>query len=174
MKSNSTHGLEATAYHEAGHAVVSWWLGVGIRRATIIPNTANNSLGHVLNHPLGQSTLEGMEFAELFASSRLRAEKLVMVAMAGEMAQRRYDSRSVRSYHASSDREQIVTVLERYAVYHDGIIDVRPHQKLLQGWTEMILNRLWYVVETVARALLERHTLSGKELRAVMLDAKRT
>ncbi len=172
MKRNPELDLQATAYHEAGHAVVAWWLGVGIRRATIIPDKSDNSRGHVLNHSLRPSTYEGIELADPFDTSRLRAEKRVMVSMAGEMAQRRFNPHSVRFYHASSDREYIIGVLERYAIWRDGIRDTRPHHKLLQGWTEMILSRLWYVVETVANALLERRTLSGKDLRAVMLKAK--
>ncbi len=40
---------EKTAYHEAGHAVMAWLLGRETEEATIIPNNARGTLGHIKN-----------------------------------------------------------------------------------------------------------------------------
>ena len=48
MKKRERHIFDilATAYHEAGHAVVGELLGVKIREVSIIPERKINSLGH--------------------------------------------------------------------------------------------------------------------------------
>jgi hypothetical protein len=42
--------IEATAHHEAGHAVASWHCGIRFKYVTIVPDDTQNSLGHLENN----------------------------------------------------------------------------------------------------------------------------
>jgi hypothetical protein len=164
---------EVVAYHEAGHAVVAWRLGVGIRRASIVPEEQDGSAGHVLNRKLLRQSSYDIELADRFSPSRLQAEKRVMVSMAGELAQRRFRQHSVRAYHVSSDREHIIDILTRYAACPGPgePIDITTHYNLLREWTNAMLENDWYLVEAFADALIERRTLSSSEVRETLLAA---
>lgn len=131
------------AYHEAGYAVVAWRLRIRVRRASIVPG--DDSSGHVLSGMLCSKTVNEMELeADCFSPSRLQAEKRVMVSIAGELAQRRFNPRSFCSYHGSSDLESASLFLERYAACgQDGVIDARTHYKLLREWTAQTIEHNW-------------------------------
>jgi hypothetical protein len=162
--------LKAIAYHEAGHAVVAFFLAVPLRRATIVADA--KTLGHVTSAAIPRATSDDIEYGDRFTPGRLRAEKNAMILMAGELAQRRFNPRSVRSYHANHDRLGIDHLLQRYGAYlPDRSIDYRPHYTMLRLWTEELLRREWPAVESVAKALIDRRTLSGIEIRAVILAA---
>jgi ATP-dependent Zn protease len=162
----------ATAYHEAGHAVASLALGIRVRSASIVPNRESAIDGYVRSQKIGRNTARNIEWADRFTRSRLQAEKRVMVWMAGELAQRRFNPRSVRSYHASMDREEIVDMLMRYARPRlSEAIDVTSHYKLLKEWTAELLDENWILVEAVANALVKRRTLSGSEMRNIVFVA---
>ena len=83
--------LMATAYHEAGHAVVAWTQRIRIRAASLIP--ADGTDGRVsFKHLLAGIQLD----ASRSDASRLKAERHVRVSLAGHLAQRRFDRKSVR------------------------------------------------------------------------------
>src|SRR5580700_11422788 len=92
--------LEATAYHEAGHMVAAWRHHLKIRRATIIP--AEDFAGRV-DH---ESPLRGIQL-DIDGSDRanLKAEKAILISLAGPAAQRRFRPSSWRSYHGLGDYE---------------------------------------------------------------------
>ena len=46
MRQKRKQALEATAYHEAGHAVAQLFLGLGLKRVTIVPDKEGGMLGH--------------------------------------------------------------------------------------------------------------------------------
>ena len=47
MSKRKSNSLESTAYHEAGHVVIAHLLKRKFRRASIVPDPATGSLGHV-------------------------------------------------------------------------------------------------------------------------------
>jgi ATP-dependent Zn protease len=160
----------STAYHEAGHAVCAWRLRMKIRKATVISN--EYSAGRVQIGKMSKASLSDIELGTRFSTGRIQAEKQVMVAMAGAVAQRKFAPRSWRSYHDSADHEIISDLLERYAGFDDdGVLDARQHYKLLRQWTEQLIRNDWKLVEAVAEALMERGTLSGDQVRQVILTA---
>jgi hypothetical protein len=156
------------AYHEAGHAVVSFCLGVRVRRATIVPD--DDSAGHVQNEREKPSTYNGIDRGDPWHPSRLRAEKRVMVLQAGEVAQRRYNPLSVRRGHFQDDRKKCVDLLRRYAPDEEKL-DVMPHYRLLRHWTIYLIEQYWDLVEAVAKALLECRELSGTQVLDVIIRA---
>jgi hypothetical protein len=158
----------ATAYHEAGHAVVSLCLGLGVGRATIVPDDV--SAGHVDIEPEEPSTCDAIVRGDRWHPARLQAEKRVMVLQAGEVARRRYNSRSVRLCHFQDDRRKCFTILRNYAPDEEKR-DVMPHYLLLRKWTIYLLEQNWYLVEAVAKALLEDRELSGPQVLDVIRAA---
>jgi ATP-dependent Zn protease len=98
---------KATAYHEAGHAFADWYFGYRLKKATIVPN--DDAAGSV-------ESKTGLHFRSLEydrpTGARIgRLHEKVVSLLAGDVAQRRYCARSVRSYHASSDRQQVADLL---------------------------------------------------------------
>jgi hypothetical protein len=157
----------AHAYHEAGHVVVSWCLGVRVRRASIVPD--EDSTGHVQNEREKPSTGIAVDRGDRWHPSRLRAEKWVMILQAGEVAQRWYNSCSVRRGHSQSDFKKCVDILRMYAPDEKKLV-VEPHYLLLRNWTIYLIVQHWHLVEAVANALLDRRELSGTQV----LDVIRT
>ena len=164
----STSTDAATAYHEAGHAVAGLCLGLRVRHATIEPD--GDSDGHVMSEREKPSTAFAIERGDVWHSSRFRAEKRVMRLLAGEVAQRRYNPRSVRWRHAESDRNQSLDILFKYSPYEDAL-DVNHHYEMLREWTVSLIEQHWHLVEAVAKALLEHRELSGTQVRAVIQAA---
>ena len=98
----SERDVRATAYHEAGHAVVAWHEGIRIRSASIMPTEA--TAGHVVLKPL----LEGVQLdATREGAHRARAERHARVSLAGEIAQQRYDRPTAILGEASAQASMI-------------------------------------------------------------------
>ena len=102
----------ATAYHEAGHAVVSWLLGIALRRegVTIVPDNAAGNSGSCATRWTSRKTIEW----DASERNRFRAEKDIQCLLAAEIAQWRYNPHSMRRYHSSSDRKQMDDLLTRF------------------------------------------------------------
>jgi ATP-dependent Zn protease len=158
----------STAYHEAGHAVVSWCLGVRVLRASIIPD--DNSTGHVKNEQEEPNTCDAIARGDRWDPSRLIAEKRVMILQAGEVAKRRYNSYSVRRGHFHDDRKKCSVLLRQYAPDEEKR-DIEPHYLLLRNWTAHLIEQHWHLVEAVAKALLKHRVLSGTEFLDVISSA---
>src|SRR6202035_3810874 len=163
--------LEATAYHEAGHAVVSWCLGIGLLRKgiTIVPDTAKGSLGstHLRQGVTGgllRQTISKSSKLSAFDKSRIRAEKKAQSMLAGLIAQRRYSPGSVRYFGLDelSDRKQIDDLL---TIFTSDQKEIDAWVKLLRIRTGNLLANpyVWLAVQALAAALMEQHTIPGKE-----------
>jgi hypothetical protein len=163
----------AHAYHEAGHVVASWCLRVRVRRATIVPD--DDSAGHVKNEREKPSTYIAIDRGDRWRSSRLRLEKRVMVLQAGEVAQLRYNRRSVRRGHSLNDRFKCVALLLKFTPQEEKLDSrlyySRLHYLLLLKWTASLIKQHWHLVEAVAKALLDRRELSGSQVREVIRAA---
>lgn len=151
---------EATAYHEAGHVVAAWKLGVRLRSATVIPSEGSHgTLKH--DNPLRGINLEfdGSDRA------RLKAEKGIIIALAGPAAQRHFAPRSWRFGHGAADRECAVDLAWR--LNGSGEM-VAKHLAYLQARAEGLVEGSWRFVEALARALLEHGRLDQTALGKVI------
>jgi hypothetical protein len=163
--------LAPTAYHEAGHAVICCALGFDVEKVTIVPGD-EGSRGHNLPRRLPQ--FRRFEWGFLTGARLGRYHDYTVTLLAGTEAQRHYNPRSVRSYHHSSDYRRVEEILirlhgedkpERFAAFRYLKIRAR---NLVSRETN------WVRIEGLAKALLERRTLSGdevKEVFAATLDA---
>jgi ATP-dependent Zn protease len=168
--SRKTRVVEATAYHEAGHAVVAYLLNAPVKRkgATIIPNPEEGSTGCV---HAGFTFRRGHRPDENKSDVvRLRCERQAMVLLAGVEAQRKFNRRSVRSYHTQSDFNGAVGLMEYF--FESPVLEA--NLKCFTAWVESLFEQhpyAWQCVKAVATALLEKEQLSGAELQDVIETA---
>jgi hypothetical protein len=126
--------LEASAYHEAGHAVVARVLGTPVRRVTI-----NGRMGTLVRH------------GDIAATRAL-------ITFAGPVAEARHcnlsDDDTARMW-PDQWRGDLRNLLR-----YDGVGMLAP----LRAQAETLVARHWSSIERVASALLARGEVSGGEV----------
>jgi len=148
--------LREVAFHEAGHAASSFFLGVKIKKASIIPDPERGTLGSV-HHPSFGSNLRPDVRVGLKARDTL--EKHILIFFAGALAERRVRGRG-NWVGARFDHHEATGL----AIYLNG--SLRSTEQYL-AWihvrAEEMLDRpgYWPVVEAIAAALLEHRELAG-------------
>lgn len=155
----------ATAYHEAGHAVAALILNAIPTKVTIEP-------GQDYQGMVERRSFAGKldEYGKPNARERLLIEKDVIILLAGEIAQRQYHARSVRSSHGRGDRVAALYFLEH--VTHDPEA-LTHYSRFLARRATLLIKRHWYQVEALAQALLVEGTINGKRVRLICEDAMR-
>ena len=153
----------STAYHEAGHAVIAYHVGVKIQTVTIVPD------GEYLGLCRHAKVIRG-RYPEADDSdrTRLRMEKHGMIALGGPIAQRLYNPRSVRRYHASSDYRSVADVALR--VSSGSTEQAEAWMTWLEIRTSDALRLRWVVVKALAEELMERRTVAGNALYALIAE----
>lgn len=158
--------LKATAFHEAGHAVIAWRFRLKVRSATIVPTIGTS--GEVAS----ASPLRGIHL-DHDGSDRAhqRAETAIIVYLAGPAAQRRHSPHSWRSYHGRIDHSAAADLALRL----NGSVEVtNAHLKYLVIVARDMVAASWAHIERVADALVERGTLTGDEVAALGRPATRS
>lgn len=158
---------EATAYHEAGHAVMVHIEGYAVLACTIqhgseaIPGERMAG-GVMWNNPLAVHASELPEDHDRPAAIR----SVARIALAGEIAQRRYRRSSWRKHQGRIDRQTAVMLALR--LVQSG----EQAQSLMIGLEAQVtdaLARHWKLVDAVAAALIRHGHLSGSAF-AVLVD----
>ena len=157
--------LEATAHHEAGHAVAAIWHDLGFRYVTINPDQAEGSLGHLLYQPPPKGFNPEVE---LTPKTRDRIERQIVAAFAGGHAEARFRGRH-NLVGARRDRSQAIDLACYVAGYG------RALEKYLDWlWTRSAefvgSDPRWSEITKVARALLDhrRGRLTKMEVREIL------
>ena len=152
-----TKELESIAYHEAGHAVVAWRVGVKAKSLSIIPEPG--SKGRYIHKPY--FTDINPEYDTSPRAER-RLKNMALVCLAGEIAQRRFNSGEWRHYHGERDFEQASDLLHYLAGSED---DWQAHVNAIHLQAQqMVKDRsVWLCIGDLAAALLEHRELSGTE-----------
>jgi hypothetical protein len=154
--------LQATAYHEAGHAVYAFRSFVRIKRISIEPK--DDYVGQVRHGRVVWGN------PELSTSNRTRSslERAIQISLAGQIAQRRFNARSVRTWQARSDHQCAVDLALRCC--GSG----RTATAFLKYLTFCVEDALfapinWRLVEALAKELLTKKVMNGKEAEAFLL-----
>jgi ATP-dependent Zn protease len=167
IQRNARHRRRGTAYHEAGHAVA---FEINrrvprVRRATIVPNPHDATLGHVL-HWKPPSRLR--PDVEVTGRDQLWLQERIVCSLAGAIAERRATGR-YDHIGAQSDREAALDC----ALYVTN--GCTGEASALLRWLSMRAENLieghWTEVSAVADALLKEQTLSGARVRVIMRQA---
>lgn len=145
----------ATAFHEAGHAVMALVVGRPVQRVSIEPNAVR----------LGRCELQRGRFRP--TQDELEAEALFLLA--GVAAQARHSGEYDWAGAADDLREVRELAASRAA-------DERKAERLVRRLldkTEHLLNRpaVWLAVEQIANELLRATTISGRAARHLFEQA---
>lgn len=146
--------LTATAYHEAGHAVMAMAVGRPIEKVNVTPRkmlTGGTRLG-ICHLQTGRSK-----------SSKDWIDETVLVLFAGMVAEARYtgqycrqgaaeDLRAIKRLllHRASDERQLERVQQRLLAKAEHLLEDTGHA---------------LAIEWIARELIERGSVSGKAVR---------
>lgn len=171
----------ATAYHEAGHAVVGIGEGVPNRllQVSIVPDPAEGTLGHVARgaHPRVLDVELGSDgrprrfyrpFDPTYDDGRLVERRLkprVVELFAGVLAEKQFTGRRHNWLGASHD----LAMAADFILYMTG--SERQAQKLSDYlWivAEDAVDSAWTDIEPLAQELLERKTMPGAAVRAFL------
>jgi hypothetical protein len=158
---------EATAIHEAAHVVGAIRLEVGIGRhgASIEPSEDYSGWAHIQKGFAGRP-----DVSSLTPTMRVRMENRVIATLCGEAAQRRYNPRSVRSYHGQSDRNRAVDLLS-YLTGSNTTLG-KHIDYLAARADDFVSNPInWAAIRAVAKGLLKHGSLSNAELRRIVCDS---
>jgi hypothetical protein len=156
MRARDLKRLKAIAHHEAGHAVARWCLGLRFRDASIIPNSDEGTLGHVLSCHMPkwfdpESTIS--------PRVRLRIEKEIISSFAGQIAQTKFLGRKPR-YGMHADNEGAVDI----ATYVASGETLNAFLHFLFLRSRDLVHAKWREIECVAEALISGRRLMYKDL----------
>ena len=154
--SNSLTKLERAAYHEAGHAVASYLVHRRLAYVSIVPNPIDHTLGHCEYRNLATFKPD----APINGRFRAQIEKLIMVLLAGAMAER---LRTGRIYRKGSE-DDMKQAYEAAMCLFDEKKEARAFVNWLWERTRNILSYgpHWAAVETLATELSERRFIGER------------
>jgi hypothetical protein len=157
--------LEATAYHEAGHAVAALQLRVGIGRrgVSLVPNEDWSGFVHTLKGFSGRPDIERT------GQMRLGAENRTLVLFAGEAAQRRFRPMSVRRHHAAYDRRHAIDLMN-YFVGSTRELEAYLEWLHIRAESFVASPFNWKRIETVAAVLMARKHLTAGEVKEICIE----
>jgi ATP-dependent Zn protease len=155
--------LQATAYHEAGHAVAAFWHRLNFRHVTIEPG--DDSLGHMLHVKLRDSFRPDIEVTP---AVRDRLERGVVVCYAGPTAERKFTGRH-NHVGAGGDRHNAL-VLGGYVGGEGKALEAYMRWLWIRAETLWDFAPRWKQVEAVAAGLLNRTTLTAREVQVIIRD----
>lgn len=158
MVRNLPFDEEATAYHEAGHAVIGALRGRAPTFVTIIPDgrvAGKNEFPEDLR-PEFKNHLDDSPEKRAYIETRILIELAATVAH-----DRRFPAR-VHDAGDAHDERCARAIIQDNAGWADN--NRKGYFQQLQDTVRGLLQTNWPWVEAIARALIERRTISGEEI----------
>jgi hypothetical protein len=186
MRGAQAH-INAAAYHEAGHALAAMKEGVGLKFAYIsrrLPGAGCVRLRkrHSVRNPFIPSAGAGAARSawEISLQSRM---SLIRLYLAGPLAEARYLGQPLRSLGAENDLLKCQHIANTLAGLHQqldahyaDLPPFRPYERLseerqrVRRWLGR--TQTWQTITAIAEALVERETLSERELLQIYLASR--
>ena len=162
---------EGKAYHEAGHAVLQHNFRMELLNVSIQPIA--HSGGRAVARMQHQVELSQMG---VFYEDTPERDKfichLIMVSLAGEVAQKQFCPDSFEQYQIGSDEQHVRSLIkewDRYATSSDREYKI---EELYDHTWELLENPLCVAaIRAVAGSLLEHKQLTGKQAEALIRKA---
>ena len=151
----STAAEIATAYHEAGHAVLALSLGRPVQRVSILPNHLR----------LGQCEIQ----KGTFRPSKDVLETEILILLGGPAAEARVTG-SFCYQGAAQDLRGVRKLVQRRAV---GEKQIERLERRMLDKADHILRQpaIWLATQRIAAELLHRTTISGRAARHLFDEA---
>jgi ATP-dependent Zn protease len=153
--------LEATAYHEAGHAVIGRVLGLTCGHAAIKPD--NDSIGHIIIRDPWQ-TIQDWEDRQHFRDPASAFRGTIIARMAGREAELEIFGTQGDESEYQDDEMQIALLLQDAEPWGDP----DRFKTRLRGKTRLLVRRHRPSIERIAHALLSRSVLTRDAVEAIM------
>jgi ATP-dependent Zn protease len=155
-KTRTEISRSAAAYHEAGHAVAAHAMGLKLHPVTI------RSRGGSAGPSIPMDPLRGIRLE--FGSpkrTQLQIEAAIIVLLAGSIAQRRHEVQSWSLADREPDRAAGFALALRVSPDPET---AAAHLRWLELRAIRLVEERWAAVERVANALLDKRTLTVKEI----------
>ena len=157
---------DIVAYHEAGHAVVSWALRV--------------RFSHISVHDFG-GKVTGTAINEyswkpdfMSTSDWTLIEKKALILLAGEAAERAYnelrDEDVHDEYRSVHDLRELAELLERFGEHECPPIDMS--EKALRFKTDKLIEKHWDRIDALAKELVKNGEMSGHQAIRIIESSK--
>jgi ATP-dependent Zn protease len=166
-RKRSERERQATAYHEAGHAVVSVDVGLSVKYVAIHLDLVEGNAGVCQG---GKSPSWAQPEIDATGRTRRWIEQVIMVLLAGGEAERRFVGR--RNHKGASSDYQKAVDIGSY-ICNGDMEETQAYLAWLAVRTRNLLARedIWAAVKAVALALLVRSELSGREVKRIIQDS---
>jgi len=148
----------ATAFHEAGHAVIGDALGLVVEKVTILPVFSS----HYKRWARGMTWIKatGDLTRDFSFAMRDRLHREAIFSLAGPAAERRAVG------HVPLDAEDIDAQVAEWLLSRDTAARELPRVfRRANGIAERLVRQRWSAIESLAAALMRHGSLSGQQLR---------
>jgi len=154
----------ATAYHEAVHALLAVLEGIRIHQVNVIGGKGYDE--RVLHDPVvKRSNKQRLETGDISPTLRMQIEAHARVALAGTIAQKKFDPGSLRSYHSTTDNKNAVDLINCLTA---SVRETEARLNLLSVQAEQRLKIHWPAVRRFVPILLEKRRISGTETKTLL------
>lgn len=156
MKVEKAKQREATAYHEAGHALAYLLTGWKFKYITIKPDKETDTIGHLMPYNKGEMFWYSMSVERLMNYCRR--------SLSGVIAEAIYTKRN-NHLGARGDLRKVADMV--LSVFGQDGPTVQFFLKFIRSDTRDLLLMNWNKVERIAGDLLKSETLSYQEVLAI-------
>ena len=143
-----------TAYHEAGHAVMAYFLYIRVKKVSVVPG--KDYLGFMLHEKVVRGLAPDVDMS---LRNFDRMEKLARISLAGHIAQKIH---APRSHSGTSSDHQIVA---------DMALRLNGSSEAANAWIKWLrisvrdgLKARWTFVDTVAHELVRQKEFSREQI----------
>jgi ATP-dependent Zn protease len=154
---------KATAYHEAGHAVIGYLVGETLEYITIIPT--GDAWGHTVHKRLGEDSDPAYSEDD---EKDIRLENVSMMHLAGRAAEELFSGAEVTTGSEEDTEQAIVDLL-----YIWPPREIETQIDRLRAEAKELLQKPenWHAIEILSRTLLDRRRLDGPEACNIVVAA---
>jgi hypothetical protein len=166
MPKRRLESLKATAYHEAGHAVMAHLRDVPIKCVTIVPE--ENTHGHIEYRRSPKWFHPDIDSDSTRARRRIEAH--IQISFAGGIAERKFKGRRAPNWTVGPDNSDAVDLAFRVCS------STKAAEHYLAWLYQQAMDALevpiyWNMVEEVATRLLDKKRLNAQQVKAAIRAA---